>query len=224
MKKYGFTLAEVLITLGVIGIVASITLPALIKNYQKKVAATRVKQAYSQILQAIQLSEAENDELTLWDMSMSADRKENTELVVKKYIEPYLKSSKLCTINCGVSIGSTDIKYFLGNGTSAAFLVDYNNNDLYVMIGTNGSKGKCRLGTDCFYFSTTGAQPKRLMPYGWFEGITREDILNGYEFAVNNYRMSCKKTPHEDGKLGYRHACTVLLMFDNWEMKNDYPF
>ena len=33
--KRGFTLAEVLITLGVIGVVAAITMPALIKNYQK---------------------------------------------------------------------------------------------------------------------------------------------------------------------------------------------
>ena len=34
-SKNGFTLAEVLITLGVIGVVAAITMPALIKNYQK---------------------------------------------------------------------------------------------------------------------------------------------------------------------------------------------
>lgn len=37
MKKYfGFTLAEVLITLGIIGVVAAITLPSLIQKYQKK--------------------------------------------------------------------------------------------------------------------------------------------------------------------------------------------
>lgn len=35
MKK-AFTLAEVLITLGIIGVVAAITLPTLIANYQKK--------------------------------------------------------------------------------------------------------------------------------------------------------------------------------------------
>ena len=33
----GFTLAEVLITLGIIGIVAAMTIPNLIENYQKKV-------------------------------------------------------------------------------------------------------------------------------------------------------------------------------------------
>ncbi|MFQ8626884.1 MAG: type II secretion system protein [Candidatus Gastranaerophilaceae bacterium] len=34
-KKYGFTLAEVLVTLGVIGIVAALTMPTLMANHQK---------------------------------------------------------------------------------------------------------------------------------------------------------------------------------------------
>ena len=37
LKKTGFTLAEVLITLGIIGVVAAMTLPAVITNVQKKV-------------------------------------------------------------------------------------------------------------------------------------------------------------------------------------------
>lgn len=36
MKNYGFTLAEVLITLGIIGIVAAMTLPAIVSKYQEK--------------------------------------------------------------------------------------------------------------------------------------------------------------------------------------------
>ena len=38
-----FTLAEVLITLGIIGIVAAMTMPSLIQNYQEKATVTRVK-------------------------------------------------------------------------------------------------------------------------------------------------------------------------------------
>ena len=41
--KFAFTLAEVLITLGIIGVVAAITLPTLIKNYQKHVYVTQLK-------------------------------------------------------------------------------------------------------------------------------------------------------------------------------------
>ena len=36
MKKYGFTLAEVLITLGIIGVVAAITIPTLVSNYKQR--------------------------------------------------------------------------------------------------------------------------------------------------------------------------------------------
>ena len=43
LKKAAFTLAEVLITLGIIGVVAAITLPTLIKNYQKQVYVTQLK-------------------------------------------------------------------------------------------------------------------------------------------------------------------------------------
>ncbi len=48
----GFTLSEVLITLGVIGIVASLTIPQLIKNYQAKVLETAFKKSYSNLSKA----------------------------------------------------------------------------------------------------------------------------------------------------------------------------
>lgn len=39
----GFTLAEILITLGIIGVVAALTMPALIANYQKQEILSRLK-------------------------------------------------------------------------------------------------------------------------------------------------------------------------------------
>ena len=50
MKK-GFTIAEVLITIGIIGIVAAMTIPGLIKNYQERQFKTAYKKAYSEISQ-----------------------------------------------------------------------------------------------------------------------------------------------------------------------------
>ena len=44
-----FTLAEVLITLGIIGIVAAMTLPILIGKYQKMQTATQLKKAYKRL-------------------------------------------------------------------------------------------------------------------------------------------------------------------------------
>lgn len=48
----GFTLAEVLITLGIIGIVAAMTMPALIANYKEKENVVRLKKAYSTLSNA----------------------------------------------------------------------------------------------------------------------------------------------------------------------------
>ena len=53
--KNAFTLAEVLITLGIIGIVVALTLPTLIQNHRNQVVETRLKKFYSTINQAITL-------------------------------------------------------------------------------------------------------------------------------------------------------------------------
>ncbi len=52
MKKSGFTLAEVLITLGIIGVVTAITMPVLINGHRDKAMVTHLKKSYSTISNA----------------------------------------------------------------------------------------------------------------------------------------------------------------------------
>lgn len=61
LKKYkiGFTLAEVLITLGIIGVVAAMTMPSLIHKFQNKVLETQYKKAVSIVSQAILKAKAD---------------------------------------------------------------------------------------------------------------------------------------------------------------------
>ena len=59
----GFTLAEVLITLGIIGVVASLTIPSLISNYKNKTIETQFKRAYSNIYNAIRIIESRDGTL-----------------------------------------------------------------------------------------------------------------------------------------------------------------
>ena len=47
LKNKAFTLSEVLITLGIIGVVAAITIPTMISKYREKATITRVQKAYS---------------------------------------------------------------------------------------------------------------------------------------------------------------------------------
>lgn len=51
--KKGFTLAEILITLTVIGIVAALTIPALLANVEEKVYVTQKKALHARLTQAI---------------------------------------------------------------------------------------------------------------------------------------------------------------------------
>ena len=84
-KKFsGFTLAEVLITLGIIGIVAAMTIPALITKYQKQVAATQLKKHYSQLNQVL-MRISDDPGLDVLDS--------NASNFVPKYIQPHYAGS-----------------------------------------------------------------------------------------------------------------------------------
>ena len=66
-KRNAFTLAEVLITLGIIGVVAAMTLPTLIQKYQDKSDYTHLKKIYSQLLQATLSLEQEYGPVEGWE-------------------------------------------------------------------------------------------------------------------------------------------------------------
>lgn len=59
-RKGAFTLAEVLITLGIIGVVAALTLPSLIQKYQDQVLENQLKKMYSTISQGVQKAMADD--------------------------------------------------------------------------------------------------------------------------------------------------------------------
>ena len=59
-QKIAFTLAEVLITLGIIGVVAALTLPSVVAHYKEKVLVTQVKKAYSEMQNALKMYSAQN--------------------------------------------------------------------------------------------------------------------------------------------------------------------
>lgn len=61
MHSNGFTLAEVLITLGIIGVVAAMTMPSLIANYNGKKYRTAFKKTVSVLSQAAAMNKANED-------------------------------------------------------------------------------------------------------------------------------------------------------------------
>ena len=60
MKK-AFTMAEVLITLGIIGVVAAMTMPIVIGKYQEHEVKVKAKKIYSMMMQVLDLAQAKYD-------------------------------------------------------------------------------------------------------------------------------------------------------------------
>ena len=86
LKNKAFTLAEVLITLGIIGVVAAMTIPTLMTKYQKHVALTRLKKTYSQLNQVFKLLNEEQG------LEVMEGLPRNT---VPTYILPYYAGAKI---------------------------------------------------------------------------------------------------------------------------------
>lgn len=93
-NKRAFTLAEVLITLGVIGVVAAMTMPVLIAKYQEHVTVNKVKKFYSMMSQAILMSINNNGYVNEWNVT--SNRSPQSAADFAGYIKPYLKIIKDC--------------------------------------------------------------------------------------------------------------------------------
>ena len=103
-KRAAFTLAEVLITLGIIGVVAAMTMPSLINKYQEKVTVTKLKKMYNILSNAYLSARIDNGDVADWGLKGADDQ---SEVFVSKIL-PYLKVSK----NCGYSTGCfPDVSY-----------------------------------------------------------------------------------------------------------------
>ncbi len=68
IKQKAFTLAEVLITLGIIGVVAAMTMPVLNQKLEDQRNLSTLKKAYSVLQQATNLAISENDNPINWGM------------------------------------------------------------------------------------------------------------------------------------------------------------
>lgn len=99
-KDYnGFTLAEVLITLAIIGVVASMTIPTLINNIQKAQYVTGLKKAYTMLQQSFKSYLTDQgvssiDQSKLYDDSGNPDYGE-----LKNFVTKYFKTIQLCELN-----------------------------------------------------------------------------------------------------------------------------
>ena len=128
-KRSAFTLAETLITLAIIGVVAALTIPAVIQKYQERVTITKLKKTYSLLNQAYQMAVIENGTIDQWGIITSTRDEETnwyTEETMQSFYKfwnvmlKYMKSAQICTYEDGCDLKNFTIKSLDGTEWSAS--------------------------------------------------------------------------------------------------------
>lgn len=229
----GFTLAEVLITLGIIGIVAAMTLPTVINNSRNKQLEAGLRRSYSIISQALDMYQAETGERITQD-TISVKKllikyiqtardcgqgSESSEAALEKVCIPnYVNTSsteknstKYKTFNgkTNITLGYFDDGQFVMNDGSLVLLENRISNNrenvLYISVDVNGyNKNPNRLGQDLFMFQID--KKGKLLPMG-VEGTT-------YYSSTDEY-CSASSTSNINGA-----GCTYNALTDKDYFKN----
>lgn len=71
-KRTGFTLSEVLITLGIIGVIAALTIPSIVKNYRNKLYVAQLKKTFVQIEDAISNVKTDENSTNFYETTAGA--------------------------------------------------------------------------------------------------------------------------------------------------------
>jgi len=182
-KRCAFTLAEVLITLAIIGVVAALTLPALTAKYQEKVLLSQGKKAYSVISNALlKYSTDLGTPGEYWAIFDGA----NSNLDLAKNLSKYFKTMRICTYG-EIQSGSCGVPGLQATSYASTVLVLADGMTLDVR-NDNTSSGTC------FYYWQKPILDAAGNPTGKFEQHTSSRCGRIY-FDVNGV-----KNPNQYGK------------------------
>ena len=229
--RKAFTLAEVLIVIGIIGIVAAITIPNLITKYKQIVAVNALKTAYSKFSQVINMAKNEYGDIGSWDTSMSDD--EFTKQYILPYLNQYNKLPKRYVIYTLYPASSNEYNYWSWNNstnpiyqtingqTFVVRIVNYNvmgkiyRTDILLNIDINGTQAPNVLGLDTFVFQIDQSS-NGLIVHG--EGNDRSSLI-GDEGSLSGACSKNAGTVRYSGQL-----CAALIKRDGWKISKDYPW
>ncbi len=208
-SKFAFTLAETLIVMGIIGVVAALTLPNLNSSTGEKEKVVKVKKIYQNLNDALGRAQAVYGPFNEWN-DLSSKR-------VGERITEFMKISKDCGNGTGcinsnfmhlsgdedMYYGSCDYSYILADGTSLCIYNDRGNGVFSIFVDIDGlNKGSNTFGKDCFGFDISNNQ---IYPYGKY----RNGLYNN-DYATT--LITCR------GYVTFGAACTIWVTeFDNMD-------
>lgn len=195
-----------MISLGIIGIVAALTIPALIQNTKKQEASSRIKKFVSVINQALIYAELDYGSREDWNIG-EEDSSDAAFDFLNTYIKPYVKSFDIEKRQL-LGMNMATLRFVDGSQMSIKIGACY---DIYYDI--NGEKAPNEKGRDIYPFilcrksetcnvASNQVRPFYCMPTGT-PYPTHDELLN-----------NCKN----DGTY-----CTKLLQENQYEFPKDYP-
>ena len=213
-KKAAFTLAEVLITLGIIGVVAAMTIPTLVAQHRKKALQTALLKTYSE-LQQVNLKLIA-DGISLYEIESVTER---AQLIMKQFqgqtaidgnnnwegsdtrlYELYNKRGLYGHTNNKAPTHQTcDNGGIWTDNIGRLWL--FNDSDKQICVDVNGIKGPNRYGYDYFVFYPD--ENNRIVPHyqyqdkEWYIG----DGSDCYDYT---YYALTDQHPDEKGKTYWR--------------------
>jgi len=182
-KRFGFTLAEVLITLSILGVVAAVTVPNLAYNYRGKVLEEQFRSTYSDIRQAASMlnyrygdwatyanGEGYHDWYNIFMSQFNgagkyhgAQDNNNDGVLISKMKELYKTQSDTYWYRFSIKNGRIGVENFCDNGgiwiDSKGRIWTFNAENAIICVDVNGPSNPNRLNVDIFAFvPMSGAQ------------------------------------------------------------------
>ena len=221
-----FTLAEVLITLGIIGVVAALTIPNLVTDYQKKQTVNQLRKVYADLNNAVKLSEVDNGPASEWNYPTQTCYAYNCIApFVEQYYLPYFQGAKIVKTSDmpdyimfeynGYRFPGMHIYLILNNGVIISFFSNTPSGYIWLFADINGKKGPNKIGRDVFVFDA----------YNWIQqGYKIKFWGLGYDkdnFNDASIQYGCNRENDADYKNFY---CGALIEASGWEIPENYPW
>ncbi len=210
--KKAFTLAEVLITLGIIGVVAAMTIPTLMAKQRKTEVETSLKKFYSTMNQAILRSEQDNGDVSTWDPVGTGGT--TTLNWFNKYLADYLQ-----TLKVQINKDTNDVEIYFTDGSMISIYQTWNyfpKAQDFAKVTDNGTNqfewsAKNRASDGKYYFAFVVNQYGKLFePSAWSWDGNRNSL-------ITNASWGCK-----NGNATHTY-CTKLIQLNGWKIPDDYP-
>ena len=225
-RKTAFTLAEVLITLGIIGVVAALTLPMLIADYRKKEIPVRLKKFYSTLENALTLSSLKNGPINYWDFPNKQSDYEQINNFFKTYLRPYIIGIK----ECDNTFDSKSCNKIRNNFTEQKGTEGYV--PIYIMPDgscfklTTGGAGDWGTNLHFFYDYNCMGHPNMLDKDIFEFFFTYHKAENKVRLRVGGYQADNAQNRDDLLQLCKQRigSCGALIQNDGWEIKDDYPW